>query len=195
MTDEKSEHPVVFGGAFEGLARAWGPSLTPSLIARLDTLGVNLKKVQAAYPLPVWLETLDLAAHALSTEATAEARYRVVGRLFVRGFIQTGVGLAAVGFGKVLGPKRMLQRMGRNFRTGTNYLDSDFIDEGPKVVRIGTFVSNRFRPHMGPGSMAYGMYRQGILEEAVVSMGVKGTVELVNANVETQDFSYRISWQ
>lgn len=186
--------PVVFASSFEGLRRALGPAFDASFRDEASKRGVSFDKLHAAYPLATWLETLELASNRLAPGVSQEARYLAVGRRFVRGFTESGVGFAAVAVGRALGPKRMLQRMGRNFQAGTNYLETALTEVGPTELRMSTFVNARFIPRMGPGSMAYAHFRQGILEETLAMLKVKGTVELVDFDVEKQNFTYRVKW-
>lgn len=189
-----AEQPVVFGQSFEGLRRALGPHFDDAFRAAIAPLGVRYEKLQVAYPLATWLATLELASRRLSPEADQQVRYRDVGRHFVRGFTQGGVGFAVVAMGRALGPKRMLQRMGRNFQTGTNYLETTFVELGPTTVEVCTFVNARFKPQMGPGTLAYASFRQGILEESLAILKVRSHVELTGADDDRQDFTYRVTW-
>ena len=189
-----SDLPVVFASSFEGLRRAVGPELRERFDAGAAERGLHFEDLLVAYPLPVWLSTLDFASLLLVPDGDEEARYRTVGQRFVRGFSETAVGKAARAVGRALGARRMLQRMGRNFQTGTNYLDTLFIEHGPRDLELSTLVNARFKPHIGPGSMAYAWFRKGILEETIAQLKVDGRVEIVGANPTTQEFTYRITW-
>lgn len=48
----------------------------------------------------------------------------------MRGYVETLLGRAMVQVMKVVGPRRSLERMQRNFRTGSNYIETRFTSLG-----------------------------------------------------------------
>ncbi|MBZ4423172.1 TIGR02265 family protein [Myxococcus sp. RHSTA-1-4] len=128
---ENSE-PLVFQQSFEGLIRALGDRLDDRCAGRLKQVGVDTRgSLAPAYPLDVWVGALRVAADTLAPEVPLEEGAAVVGRRFVQGFSSTLIGNALLTGVRLLGPERMLARMTRNLRTGTNYLEASMERLGP----------------------------------------------------------------
>lgn len=122
----------MFQQSFEGLIRALGDSLDERCAGRLQQVGINAKgSLAPAYPLDVWVGALRVAAETLAPQAPLEEGAAVVGRRFVKGFSGTLIGNALLASVRLLGPERMLARMTRNLRTGTNYLEAHIQQVGP----------------------------------------------------------------
>ena len=193
MSDPTLE-PVVFGTAVDGMRRALGKQLTPALRQQLIAVGIDFEKVQAAYSLDTWLSVVRTLAAALGAEVPEADRYRHLGRLFMRGFVETPLGFAALTTGKVFGVRRTLLRMGRNFRTAANYIESELVEVGPKEVRIRTYIHEKFLPRVSDHSLLISEYRQGVLQEVLALLGGKGEVAMVEANTQRQDVTFLITW-
>lgn len=128
----QTQEPLVFQQSFEGLIRALGDQLDERCAGRLKQVGVNAKgSLAPAYPLDVWVGALRVAADTLAPEVPLEEGAAVVGRRFVQGFSSTLIGNALLATVRLLGPERMLARMTRNLRTGTNYLEAHIEQLGP----------------------------------------------------------------
>lgn len=192
---DPSLEPVVFGSAIEGMRRALGKKFTPALRDELKLSGVDFDKVQVAYSLAAWLQVIRILAKSLGAEVPEEDRFRHLGRLFMRGFVETPMGFAALTAAKVFGTKRTLLRMGRNFRTAANYIETELTDAGPKEVRIRTWISPKLLPRVSDRSMLIAEYRQGVLEEVIALLGSKGTVQIVDVKPDVQDVTFHITLQ
>jgi uncharacterized protein (TIGR02265 family) len=137
----------------------------------------------------------DLVGDALAAEFPPERRYVELGRLFMRGFVETGLGRAAAMAGKVVGVRRTLLRMGRNFKTGSNYLETEFTEVGPTELLLRTWVEPRYLPRISERSTAILDYRRGILEEVLAQLNAQGSVEVVAQNIETREATFRVAWR
>lgn len=186
--------PVVFGHAFEALVKALKDRVTPELRGELKKLGVDLAKVQAAYPMDTWVEVIRLTGEKLLPQLPPAERTRQLGHLFMEGFVQTPLGLAVLAVAKLIGVKRTLQRMGRNFKQATNYLEADIADLGPKSVRIRTFTNERYLPYTTDRTSFIAEYRQGLLEAVLTTLGATGTVKLSASDFTRQDVTFEVSW-
>jgi len=195
MSSDPTLEPVVFGAVIDGMRRALGKKFTPELRETLKQAGVDFDKVQVAYSLDTWLLVIRTLGEALGAEAAVGDRYQHLGRLFMRGFVETPIGFAALTAGKLVGVKRTLLRMGRNFRTAANYIETESVEVGPKELRIRTFISEKFLPRVTDRSMLIVEYRQGVLQEVMALVGGQGTVEIVDAKPERHDVTFRITWQ
>jgi uncharacterized protein (TIGR02265 family) len=195
MTFDPALEPVVFGAAIDGMRKALGKRFTPELKSTLLKAGIDFDKVLPAYSLESWILVVRTLGDALAADAAPDDRYQSLGRLFMQGFVQTPIGFAALAAGKLLGVKRTLLRMGRNFRTASNYIETECTQVGLNDLRIRTFIAEKFRPRVTDRSTLMAEYRQGVLQEVLVLVGGKGTVEIVDVKPELHDVTYRIAWQ
>lgn len=189
--------PIVFQGAVEGLRRAFGARLTPEVAARLRAIGVDFNKLVPAYPVGVWFKALEIAASALAAEKPVDERFRAVGRAFLLGYVETPMGFAVAAACRVLGVKRTMLRMGRNFSTASNYMEVEGREISPKEVKLRCFVKDgAFSEalHDEQGAIALAGYRQGVLEGVLEVLKVPGTIEVLSGDRKLHDFTFRITW-
>ena len=126
-----------FSQSIEGLfVRGVGDQMTPALRAKLLELGLDVKNLQPAYDDAVVTRAIRLVGSTLFADKPETEALRATGRLFMKGFAQTLMGKALVQFMKVIGPRRSLQRMERNFRTGGNYIESRFESLGEGKAHV-----------------------------------------------------------
>jgi uncharacterized protein (TIGR02265 family) len=187
--------PVVFATAVEGTRKAFSKQLTPELKAQLKGAGLDLDGIQAGYSLDTWLKAMRLLAAALFPDLRPEERHRQLGREFMKGYVQTAIGFATLTTAKLIGAKRTLLRMGRNFRTAANYIDAEVTDVGPREVHLRLTVGDEFRPRVGPDANDVIVhYRHGVLEETLALLGVNGTVEVLEVHPDRPGARFRITW-
>lgn len=194
MTSEVQHQAVVFSDAVLGFKKSLGARFTPVVEAELKALGFDFARLQVAYPLSQWVKGLRFVADHIGADVPQGERFRHLGRIFMQGFVETPMGFAALTAGRVFGIKRTLLRMGRNFRTATNYSFSEEREVGPKEVELRVGIAPDFLPHVEERSALFAEYRQGVLEGVLDVMGVKGTVAVLNVDLARQDFTYRVSW-
>jgi uncharacterized protein (TIGR02265 family) len=189
--------PIVFQGAIEGLRRAFGAQLTPQISEQLRGIGINFDKLQPAYPVGAWFKAIDIAADALAKSQPLEARFRYVGRAFILGYVETPLGIAVAAACKIIGVKRTMLRMGRNFSTANNYMEVEGRDVGPKEVQLRCSVKDGAYSEAlndEKGAVALSGYRQGVLEGVLAVLKVPGKVEVMSSNAAAHDFTFRITW-
>lgn len=115
---------LIFAQTFEGLLRSLGGKVTPQLTEGLRLRGLNLSAaLLPAYPLSVWVEVLSFVATQQPGMGLDEA-VAAVGREFMDGYAQTLVGRAMVPMMRLIGPRRTLERVTRQFRTGNNFSET-----------------------------------------------------------------------
>ena len=85
-----------------------------------------------------------------------------LGRVFFGGYTSTVIGQAMLTMMRLIGPKRSLERMQRNFRTGGNYIETRFRELGPNHVELW------FNEVNGMPS-----YVQGIIEAGAEQIGAR----------------------
>lgn len=126
-----------FQQSVEGLfLRGLGERLTPALRGELKRLGIDLDHLQPGYPHEVVMEGARLAARAVFPDKSEAEGLAALGGLFLDGYTQTFVGAAMLQVMKLIGTRRTLERMQRNFRTGGNYLETRFSSLGPGKAQL-----------------------------------------------------------
>ncbi len=142
---ERPTERVVFGPSMEGLHRALQPP-TPEEQAAFARAKVADGRFDPAYPLDVYLSILDACASSRFGACEPLERYTRVGRLFWAGYEKTLVGSALTGLMRVLGPRRTLERMTRNFRTANNYTEIEVERLAPNhhLVRVNYVARTGF---------------------------------------------------
>ncbi len=113
-----------FEPAVEGLfLHTLNGQISPPLAAKLKRIGIDLgEKLKPAYPAPVWAEAISITGAELRPELDPDARCDWMGELFSSGYASTFSGKAMYALLKILGPRRTLLRVERNFRSVTNYV-------------------------------------------------------------------------
>jgi uncharacterized protein (TIGR02265 family) len=188
-----TSEPVVFAETLDGMRRALGAKLTPALLAEVKALGIDFDKLQVAYSLPTWLAVMKRIADVVAADAPEHERFRILGRQFMRGFTEQGLGRAALAAGKIFGVRRTLMRMGRNFQTATNYIAATATDVGQFEVHIRTYVLEPFLSAVDRTGVVLD-YRRGVLEEILALLGVNGFVDIIDARAERGEATFRVTW-
>jgi len=187
--------PVVFDSAIEGTRKAFARQLTAELKAQLKGVGLDLDHPQAGVTLDTWLKAMRLLAGALFPQLKPEERHRQLGREFMKGYVQTAIGFATLTTAKLIGVKRTLLRMGRNFRTAANYIEAEALDIAPKEVHLSVIVGTEFLPRVPPNANDVIVhYRHGVLEETLRILGVAGAVEVLEVHPGRPGGRFRITW-
>jgi uncharacterized protein (TIGR02265 family) len=126
-----------FSQSIEGLfVRGLSKEMTPALRARLEELGIDVSSIQPAYDNDMVVKAIKLAGATLYPQLQETEALREMGKIFMRGFSGTLMGGALVALMKVIGPRRSLERMERNFRTGGNYVQSKFTSLGKGKAQV-----------------------------------------------------------
>jgi uncharacterized protein (TIGR02265 family) len=174
---------LVFSQTFEGLQRALGDRLTGQVAAQFRALGVDFAKgLEPAYELDVWAKAVHHAAGVLNPELPeAEQLYRF-GRAFIDGYERTMVGKAMLTTLRLIGPKRTLERMDRNLRSGNNYTQTRLEPAGE---------ANAFTLWVTP--VRYVDWYRGLLTAGLEAAGAKGLSLAAEAR-EGEAVIYRIRW-
>lgn len=179
-----AEKEFVFQQAVEGLFKVGLRShRTPELEQRLRQVGLDLARpLLPAYPRPVWNQLLRVTAETLWPASSQDVAYRALGRQMILGYMETLVGRALTSLVRMLGPRRMLDRMERNLRSGCNYNLTRVTEVGPAEV---LFWVNE--PLIPPA------YLQGLLEAALEQTGVHA-LHVEPTVQDAEGCTYRIRW-
>jgi uncharacterized protein (TIGR02265 family) len=189
------EQAVVFDGTFDGLGRAFRSRLSPTLLAELRATGLDFDRLQPAYPLEVWEKVARQVAAAIVPGGPETEAWRLLGQGFVEGYRQTLLGASVMAMAKVLGVRRFVARMGRNFRTGSNFAQMTVTLLGDTEAVIESRVDPLFLAQWTGKSLLMPHYRLGVLEGALKAYGADATVELVASDAVAQVATYRVRWR
>jgi uncharacterized protein (TIGR02265 family) len=134
MTPEK----VVFATAVEALfVRGLGANLSSLSRRRLREAGLDLEKpLEVSYPLDDWKTFVHVASGAVYPHlAPAEAHWWM-GIHFLEGYLQTFTGRIVAELAPALGPRRMLERLGQDLRSGNNFSELQLVGHSPRHCEL-----------------------------------------------------------
>lgn len=123
--------------AFEALFLVGLPAADDLRLA-LEGIGVELERLEARYPSPVWIAAIDLArGYVAATDGDADATERRLGRACFEGALRTLSGrLLAVAI-PLMSVRSLLSRTGLYLRMGRDDLAVEFDEEaGGYVLRV-----------------------------------------------------------
>lgn len=171
-----------FQSAVEGLLlRGVGARMTPTLRSKLRDLGIDLDRLEPAYSQATMAKAVDVVATELYAGRSRDEGLRELGRVFMRGYAETFIGAAMVQIMRVIGPRRTLERMQRNFRNGTNFIETKFEAVGEREATLW------FNDVSGMPA-----FYAGILEEGGRMTGANATVAVESAT--DASCTFRVSW-
>jgi uncharacterized protein (TIGR02265 family) len=166
----------------DALLKRCARELPPEGWAALAGLGVERDKRLPAYEFTCWCETVAYLARALYPSLeVGEAEYRL-GSDFIERYAHTLIGRALFTVLRLLGPRRVLGRMARSFRTGTNFTQADVIEETATsaLLRIAS-VEPRAR------------FTHGILARGLALAGIPA-VQVRLESIDGDAAFFRVSW-
>ena len=194
--DLSRDQPVVFSTMFESMEARFGAQLRdPALRSKLRALGVDFDKLLPAYPVQVWENAMETMAAALFPAEPPEQQLRSIGSAFVMGFARTAFGKASLAFARVVGINGTVKRIGRNFKSGSNYSDEEVIEHGPQDLEVRSWVQPRFVPDWPGKSNVIGFFTVGVIEAVLDSLGAQSRqVELGTLPNNPYGMALRIRW-
>ncbi|MDX2015504.1 MAG: DUF2378 family protein [Myxococcaceae bacterium] len=123
---------LVFSHSIEGYLRAVRPVLDSALTEELQALGVDpTKPLLPAYPVDVLRNALVVGARRLSPGKSDAEALVALGHRYVEGYGETMVGRALKTAIRLIGPRRTLERLAKQFRTANNYSETKVTHHGP----------------------------------------------------------------
>lgn len=127
---------MVFSQTVDGLLKALTPMSATSKL-KLVAIGVDPdQRLEPAYPREKWLELIHLACEIHAPGKDHEAASYELGRRFMTSYTQGLVGKAMMAALRVIGPRRALERMSRNFRTGNNFSETRLTEPTKGVYEL-----------------------------------------------------------
>lgn len=137
MRPEPQER-LVFGQVVEGLVKhGLKGRLTPALSARLRSEGLDLERpILPAYPVELWVRCLHAIVDLDAPELGREEAFRQLGARMVDGMGETLVGKALFSLLRLIGPRRLVQRLPRDLASSDNYTNATLTELGPTEFRL-----------------------------------------------------------
>jgi uncharacterized protein (TIGR02265 family) len=128
---------LSFGHSMEALLAAAKPALDAALVAELQAIGLDpTKKLLPAYPATVARDAVLRCARKLNPHLTEEAALFALGRRFVERYRESIMGAALAAAARLLGPKRMLNRVAVQFGNANNYIQVKMTHVAPGVSEL-----------------------------------------------------------
>ncbi len=134
MADDR----LTFSPTVEALfLKGMGSQLTPALRERLAAAGLDLSRpLLPAYPAGRVAEWIELVLPEVYPGEPRPEALRRLGRRSVDAYTETAVGRALLSMLRLVGLRRVLQRMTSAMRTGGNYLETHCTVHGPADVEL-----------------------------------------------------------
>ena len=186
---------MVFNAVFEGLWRAYRDRLSPAMVAGFRAEGLDFERLHPAYPLELWESVARRVAATVHPGVPETEAWRRLGRGFIDGYRQTLMGGSVLAMARVVGTRRFVERMGRNFRTGSNFAVMTVKLVGDKEAAIESRVEPMFLAQWTGKPLVMPHYRFGALEGAMKAYGAVAEVELLSSDAVAQVASYRVRWR
>ncbi len=164
--------PVVFGTTFESLLNGLKGRIDARGHGLLLAAGVDVRNIQPAYPVLTWSKSLRaLHQAAFPSLDESEAMFQL-GRSFILGLKSTLVGSAIYTMAKLIGPRRMLERMTRNSRSSNNFSETKLEQMPDGALRMIWGVRPGLESRMSEYTVSP-QYMRGIITEGIVQSGAK----------------------
>ncbi len=175
---------IVFEHTVEALfVRALGERVTPELKSRLREAGLDLdRKLLPGYSQEVFTRLLQVSARALYPDASEEEGLCRLGERLIEGYQETVVGSALFGVLRLLGPRRMLERTQKSFRSGNSYTEARTTVVGEHAMELWMNEPDASR-HFTRGTMLAGMRASGARDPQVDVL-----------HFDSQGTTYRVTW-
>lgn len=161
--------PLIFSHTLESLMSHAFPGGVPAeLKTKLRPLGVDLdKRLLPAYPRDTWARCIELCAPFGFPNERREVAWGRLGERMIDGYQETMIGRAMFSTLRLVGPRRMLQRAQKTFRSGNNYTEARLTELGPTQMDIWLNEVDEVLRHFTQGLLLAGMRAGGALEPRV----------------------------
>lgn len=123
---------LVYDFAVESLFRGLGDEFTPELRAQVKAAGIDPDSpLLPAYPRAIWTRVVDVLSVALARGRSLEDARRDLGQRITQGFAQTTLGRVMSPAARLLGVRRTLARLPRNFTITNNFMKCTLTEKSP----------------------------------------------------------------
>lgn len=123
---------LVYDFAIESLFRGLRDDFTPELRAKVKAAGIDPDgKLLPAYPRFIWTRVVDVLAQELARDRSLEDARRELGRRITEGFTHTTLGRVMAPAARLLGVRRSLARLPRDFTITNNFMKCELTEKSP----------------------------------------------------------------
>lgn len=159
---------LIFSQTVESLFRALGP-LDESARQRFVALGVDpLKPLDPAYPVEQWLDIMRVGAEVFAPGLAFSEALQLLAHRFVDAYSLTLVGKAMLVGMRLLGPRRTLERLARNLKTGSTFFQTKVEPLGGNAFAL--WINRVTWPAWYFGLIERGLFHAGAREISVSLM-------------------------
>ncbi len=129
---------LVFETSLDGLFhRALAGKVTPALRVELKALGIDVgRKMPPAVSRETWYRALDASARHCFPDLDLRAALRELGVALMKGVEETFFGRSMAPVVRMLGPRRLLERVPKNMRSSNNFAVGSVVQLEPRVVQL-----------------------------------------------------------
>lgn len=174
---------LMFSQVIEAVfIKGLGDKITPSLRAEIKKAGIDLAKLQPAYPVEVMEKACKAVVPTLFPGMTEAEAFFQLGMVSMRGYSDTLLGKALIQILKLIGVRRSLLRMHTSMRGGNNFLDTS------STVLAGNSIELRFSDVHGMPS-----FYQGIIEEGGRMAHAK-SIRVTTVEGQPPGHTFRVEW-
>jgi uncharacterized protein (TIGR02265 family) len=171
--------PVIEAVFIKGL----GPRLTPEVAALLRAEGIDVDKVLPGYPVTQVVKACRRILPVVFPGLPERDAMAELGALSTRGYNETMLGRAAIGFLKLIGIRRALESLNKTLRAGNNYLET----------RFTALAANQAKIYLSDASGIPDFYR-GLLQEGGRLLKAPGFT-VVDAPPTPPSHEFIVSWE
>ncbi|MFP2903910.1 DUF2378 family protein [Pyxidicoccus sp. 3LFB2] len=132
------EQRLVYVQVVEGLLQhGLHGKVSPRLRQRLRKAGIDLDRpLLPAYPVPLWMHCLSVIVEETYPDMPREEGFRKLAEAHVQGYGRTVIGRAVYGVMRLLGTRRLVQRLPQTLRSTDNYTEMELIERGPTTYEM-----------------------------------------------------------
>ncbi|MBE4746929.1 DUF2378 family protein [Corallococcus sp. ZKHCc1 1396] len=178
------EQRQVYVQVVEGLLQhGLRGQVSPRLKERLRQAGVDLDRpLLPLYPVPLWARCLNIIIEETQPGVPREEAFRRLARAHVEGYGATLLGRAVMSVMRLLGPRRVVQRLPEVLRGTDNYTEATVTELGPAhhELRINSVID-------APGYVE-------ALFEAVLQVGGAHAPRVTKLREDADGTVYVLTW-
>jgi len=174
---------LMFSQVIEAVfIKGLGEKVTPSMKAEIKKAGIDLAKLQPAYPVEVMEKACKLVTPMLYPGMSESEAFVELGVVSMRGYTETLLGKALIQILRLIGVRRSLLRMHTSMRGGNNFLETS------STVIAGNVIELRYNDVHGMAP-----FYQGIIEEGG-RMAHGKNVRVTTVSSDPPGHTFRVEW-
>lgn len=128
---------IIFGNTLAGLYQEVRAGLSPAAHDRLREVGVDFRRpLLPAYPAGTFARVVQVMAEELDPGVPRDEALRRMGRRVLDGYRSTFIGRSVARIARLVGVRRTLQQMTKNFRSSDNFTVAEVEERGPHAARV-----------------------------------------------------------